>query len=256
MNIYLYVKTHTITGLKYLGKTNSKDPHKYPGSGTYWVRHLKKHGYNYTTDILKECTSKEEVAEFGLYYSELWNVVESNEWANLKPESGNGGSFKQTTESIAKMLTTRKSNNTLSTNSPESIAKGLATRSANGTLNTRTPASIEKMLNTRKANGNLAPVSTGESRAKAVATKLANGTNKRTLESIAKMLATKTANGTLNSSSPESIAKRNSTSKANGTNKQTPESIAKMLATRARNKSMSGPGLSRDVTPNTDVCAE
>lgn len=40
--IYLYVKTHNITGLKYLGKTNNKDPHSYKGSGKYWILHCKK----------------------------------------------------------------------------------------------------------------------------------------------------------------------------------------------------------------------
>lgn len=89
--MYLYVKTHNKTGLKYLGKTINKDPHKYPGSGTVWRRHLDKHGYDYTTEILLETDSKEELIEKGIYYSNLWNVVESKEWANLKPESGDGG---------------------------------------------------------------------------------------------------------------------------------------------------------------------
>jgi hypothetical protein len=89
--MYLYVKIHNKTGLKYLGKTVSKDPHKYPGSGTIWRRHLEKHGYDYTTEILLETDSKEELIEKGLYYSNLWSVVESKEWANLKPEAGDGG---------------------------------------------------------------------------------------------------------------------------------------------------------------------
>jgi hypothetical protein len=89
--MYLYVKTHNETGLKYLGKTTKQDPHRYPGSGTLWIRHLKKHGYNYTTEILLETTSKEELIEKGIYYSDLWNIVESKEWANLKKESGDGG---------------------------------------------------------------------------------------------------------------------------------------------------------------------
>jgi hypothetical protein len=91
MTIYLYVKTHNTTGLKYLGKTVSQNPHLYPGSGIYWTRHLKTHGYDYTTKIIKECQTKEELKEWGLYYSQIWNVVESNEWANLRPETGDGG---------------------------------------------------------------------------------------------------------------------------------------------------------------------
>jgi hypothetical protein len=87
----LYVKTHQVTGLKYLGYTKSSDPHKYTGSGKYWRLHLKKHGKDYNTKILHECNNKEEITTIGTYYSNLWNVVESKEWANLRPETGDGG---------------------------------------------------------------------------------------------------------------------------------------------------------------------
>ena len=63
MTIYLYVKTHNVTGLKYLGQTSSNDPYKYQGSGKYWRLHLKKHGNNVTTEILKECESKADIKE-------------------------------------------------------------------------------------------------------------------------------------------------------------------------------------------------
>jgi hypothetical protein len=88
---YLYVKTHNITGLKYLGFTGRKDPHKYPGSGTRWLNHLHKHGFNYCTDIIKECTTKDEIKTHGIYYSQLWNIVKDKSWANLKEERGDGG---------------------------------------------------------------------------------------------------------------------------------------------------------------------
>ena len=87
---YLMVKTHNITGLKYLCQTKRKDPLKYLGSGLHWGRHLAIHGKAITTLILKECSSIEEIKEYGLYYSELWNIVDSDEWANLKPEDGQG----------------------------------------------------------------------------------------------------------------------------------------------------------------------
>lgn len=93
--MYLYVKTHNTTGLKYLGKTVSKDPHSYPGSGTVWRRHLDKHGYDYTTEILLETDNAKELKEQGIYYSNLWNVVESTEWANLMIEQGDGGDTSQ-----------------------------------------------------------------------------------------------------------------------------------------------------------------
>ena len=94
---YLYVKTHKITGLKYLGYTGKVDPYKYLGSGEYWTKHLIKHGKEIATEILHECQSKVEIKERGLYYSELWNIVNARDihgkkvWANLKLESGDGG---------------------------------------------------------------------------------------------------------------------------------------------------------------------
>lgn len=91
MSIYtLYVKTHNKTGLKYLGKTKTSDPHKYQGSGLEWKNHIKQYGYDVTTTILHECKTNKELSEWGRYYSKLWNVVESDEWANLIPETGGG----------------------------------------------------------------------------------------------------------------------------------------------------------------------
>jgi hypothetical protein len=91
MPIYLYIKTHKITGLNYLGKT-TQNPFTYPGSGLHWKRHLQKHGNHVHTTVLQECTTNEEISRWGIYYSGLFNIVESKEWANLKPESGDGGS--------------------------------------------------------------------------------------------------------------------------------------------------------------------
>ena len=93
MTIYLYKKTHNKTGLNYLGKT-TQDPFTYKGSGKRWGNHINKHGYDVTTEILRECSSNEEVKEWGLYYSALWNVVESRDWANLKEEYGDGGGIR------------------------------------------------------------------------------------------------------------------------------------------------------------------
>lgn len=86
----LYKKTHRKTGLKYLGYT-SQDPFSYTGSGKYWCRHIKLHGYDIDTEILLQTNDKTKIKDLGLYYSNLWNIVESKEWANLKNESGAGG---------------------------------------------------------------------------------------------------------------------------------------------------------------------
>lgn len=106
--IYLYLKTHNVTGYMYLGKTVSKDPHKYTGSGKLWLRHLNKHGYNYSTKILAECSTAEEVQALGLYYSKKYDIVKSKSFANMMEESGNGGAtrgtgWSHTTETIAKL---------------------------------------------------------------------------------------------------------------------------------------------------------
>ena len=95
MTIYLYKKTHNKTGLQYLGKTE-KNPFTYCGSGKRWLNHLKKHGIDLQTEIIKECNTKEEMRYWGSYYSELWNIVESEKWANLRPETGDGGDTSKT----------------------------------------------------------------------------------------------------------------------------------------------------------------
>jgi len=104
--IYLYVKEHIDTGLKYLGKTISKDPFRYPGSGVYWTNHLKKHGNNVKTTILRECNTEDELVRWGKHYSKLWNVVEDKNWANLTEEAGPGGVWGE--ESRNKLSATMK----------------------------------------------------------------------------------------------------------------------------------------------------
>jgi hypothetical protein len=91
---YLYIKQHSVTGLKYFGKTTKSNPYKYLGSGKHWLRHIKKHGIQFVETIwLSEpYTNKELLTEFALFISEEYNIVESKEWANLIPENGiNGG---------------------------------------------------------------------------------------------------------------------------------------------------------------------
>lgn len=87
--IYLYLKESPL-GLKYLGIT-VKNPYEYKGSGKYWKNHLKFHNFtlfDVSTDILLETIDKDIIKFWGLYYSKLWNIVDSNDFANLIPESG------------------------------------------------------------------------------------------------------------------------------------------------------------------------
>lgn len=92
--IYLYIKTHNKTGLKYLGKT-IRNPHKYRGSGKRWTAHIKKHGYDVTTEIVGTFATNEELMSFSIPLSKKLNIVESTNWANLKLETGDGGDTSQ-----------------------------------------------------------------------------------------------------------------------------------------------------------------
>jgi hypothetical protein len=88
---YLYVKQHRQTGLKYFGKTSTKDPYVYEGSGLYWRRHLKLHGKDIDTINVWEFDNIATCEKFALEFSVVNNIVESNEWANLRPENGKDG---------------------------------------------------------------------------------------------------------------------------------------------------------------------
>lgn len=114
MTIYLYIKTHIDTGLKYFGKTTKKDPHKYTGSGKYWKRHLKKNGSNYSTEIVATFEDESSCQEFALNFSKKHNIVDSDEWANLQEENGLDGApaghagHKFTQEQLQKISQTSK----------------------------------------------------------------------------------------------------------------------------------------------------
>jgi hypothetical protein len=86
---YLYIKTHNVTGLNYLGQTQ-QDPFTYKGSGLYWKRHYKEHGYDVTTKVILETESYNTLVQEGTRISKKFNIVDSKEWANLTDETGNG----------------------------------------------------------------------------------------------------------------------------------------------------------------------
>ena len=89
--LYLYVKQHTKTKLKYFGKT-TRDPYKYRGSGSYWKKHIRKHGVQHVVTIdLWAFNDQEKCTKFALTFSKNNNIIESNDWANLIDEDGRGG---------------------------------------------------------------------------------------------------------------------------------------------------------------------
>ena len=95
---YLYIKIHNVTGLKYFGKTTN-DPFDYYGSGKYWIAHLKKYGYDVSTEILGYYIDKEECVKTATEFSIKNNIVNAvNEhkkkvWANQINENGIDGGY-------------------------------------------------------------------------------------------------------------------------------------------------------------------
>ncbi len=88
--IYLYIKTHNQTGLKYFGKT-SKNPHKYGGSGVVWKRHIKKYGNDVNTVIYGIYTDSNLCTQDAIDFSIRNDIVSSDAWANLIQENGLDG---------------------------------------------------------------------------------------------------------------------------------------------------------------------
>ena len=105
----LYIKKHSITGLRYFGKTTAKNADLYLGSGTRWKRHLTKHGKErvITEWLSGWYTDSNLIKQDALFISEQFNVVNSKEWANLAPENGlNGGALRA--KGFKASATTRK----------------------------------------------------------------------------------------------------------------------------------------------------
>jgi hypothetical protein len=89
----IYVKQSPL-GLMYLGKTTLNNHDSYLGSGKYWKLHIKKHNLHHKdikTWVLHETDARDDLIKIGLYYSKLFNIVDSKNWANLKQEAGDGG---------------------------------------------------------------------------------------------------------------------------------------------------------------------
>ena len=89
----LYIKQHSITKKKYFGKTTAKNPYKYLGSGEYWTDHIKKHGKEHvvTRYVSKPYTDSDTISNRALAFSIRHNIVESDKWANIRPENGLDG---------------------------------------------------------------------------------------------------------------------------------------------------------------------
>jgi hypothetical protein len=90
---YLYIKQHSVTGLKYFGKT-TKDPYKYNGSGKHWTSHIKKHSKEHIVTLwVSNLYHDTSIVNVALALSEMFDIVDSGSWANLVKENGLDGAI-------------------------------------------------------------------------------------------------------------------------------------------------------------------
>jgi hypothetical protein len=124
---YLYIKEHTVTGLRYFGKTTKYDVNGYLGSGKYWLRHINKYGKEHvvTKWISEPFTDESRLVEFATLISEEMNIVKSDKWANLIEENGIDGWVKgiSRSEETKKKLSDTRKNNPLTEAQKEQLIK-------------------------------------------------------------------------------------------------------------------------------------
>jgi hypothetical protein len=139
-----------LNGVKYLCKSVKSDFDRYTGSGEYWKKIVKKYGKKNikTLWVSDWFTCPHHIQQFALMYSEYNQVVESDEWANLKAENGiDGGAMSR--ESVEKTLETKRQNGTMNSSN-----LGVETKRKNGTL-TRSPETRRKIFESKLANGSI-----------------------------------------------------------------------------------------------------
>lgn len=108
---FLFVKQHSVTGLKYFGKTYAYNPYYYHGSGREWKRHLAKYGREHVKTLWCQVFFDElTLTEFAKNFSQQNNIVDSKEWANRAEETGLTGTkgYKWTTDSRTKLSNAKK----------------------------------------------------------------------------------------------------------------------------------------------------
>lgn len=101
------IKTHNVTGKKYLCKKQSKNDVgaiNYKGSGLKWKQHLKEFGKSLSTEILFVCpiSDKNVFRKVAIDCSLKFNIVNDPGWMNMIIEEGQGGSTSETNGSKGK----------------------------------------------------------------------------------------------------------------------------------------------------------
>lgn len=88
MRYKLMIKTHLHTDMMYMCITKKDNWEKYLGSGLYWRRHLEKHGKHIKSELLYSCDDYDAFLEKCKYYSDMYDVANNPQFANLIPEYG------------------------------------------------------------------------------------------------------------------------------------------------------------------------
>lgn len=148
---WLYVKVHKVTGLKYLGKT-IHDPATYKGSGVYWNKHLEKHGNDVETTWSHLYTDPKILNEEALFFSKVFEIVSSSEWANLTEETGfTGGNLYDQSSSERRMIMKER---TLGKKMPEGFSEKKRQERLGAIVSDDTKKKIsKKLLGVKKPNG-------------------------------------------------------------------------------------------------------
>jgi hypothetical protein len=88
----VYKTTNLINGKQYIGSDSNNNPN-YLGSGTGFIKALKKYGKeNFKKDIIVECSSYEEMRELEIFYIQKYNAHKSSMFYNRSDKGhGQGG---------------------------------------------------------------------------------------------------------------------------------------------------------------------
>lgn len=88
----LLVMEHNITGLKYFCKTTLLDRvHRYKGSGVFWSKHMREHGFDVKVGLLGFYIDEDRCVNAAKNFSIENNIVDNDKWANLVIETGKNG---------------------------------------------------------------------------------------------------------------------------------------------------------------------
>lgn len=92
---FIYLTTNLINGKKYIGQHYGEITDDYLGSGTLITKSIQKYGKeNFSREILKICSNREETDIYEKYFIEQMNAVEDENFYNLQEGGSNGDGWR------------------------------------------------------------------------------------------------------------------------------------------------------------------